>query len=202
MTRRLILPLTLLVMSATLSFAQEDSALLDRYFYTFHNPAGNHFVRGSGSFPAVNVIDIPLRGRPAWAVAYAMETAVWHVVMDNGDLQVVEVAPDGAAQTLAFEAGWFSGAQPPLVGVSMVEGTYVLRADDSVAPWTHPIPVNDFEVLYINREGELILGAGRGRRGQLADLGRGGCALGHEPRRTDRPVCQRKRSTLCARNNG
>ena len=157
MTRRLILPLTLLVMSATLSFAQEDSALLDRYFYTFHNPAGNHFVRGSGSFPAVNVIDIPLRGRPAWAVAYAMETAVWHVVMENGDLQVVEVAPDGSAQTLAFEAGWFSGAQPPLVGVSMVEGTYVLRTDDSVAPWTHPIPVNDFEVLYINREGELIL---------------------------------------------
>ena len=66
MTRRLLLPLTLLVMSATLSFAQEDSALLDRYFYTFHNPAGNHFVRGSGSFPDVNVIDIPLRGKPAW----------------------------------------------------------------------------------------------------------------------------------------
>ena len=107
MTRRLILPLTLLVMSATLSFAQEDSALLDRYFYTFHNPAGNHFVRGSGSFPDVNVIDIPLRGKPAWAVAYAMETAVWHVVMENGDLQVVEVAPDGSAQTLAYEAGWF-----------------------------------------------------------------------------------------------
>ena len=136
--------------------------MLDRYFYTFHNPAGNHFVRGSGSFPDVMTIDVPLRGRPAWAVAYAMESAVWHIVLDNGDLQVVEVAPDGSADTLAFQPGWFEGAQPPLVGVSMVEGTYVLRSDESVSPLTHPIPVNDFEVLYINRRGDLVLGREEG----------------------------------------
>ena len=84
--------------------------MLDRYFYTFHNPAGNRFVRGGGSFPDVQTVDIPLRGAPAWAVGYAMETAVWHVVLDNGDLQVVEVAPDGAARTLTFEPGWFAPA--------------------------------------------------------------------------------------------
>ena len=136
--------------------------MLDRYFYTCHNPAANHFVRGRGSFPHVMTIDVPLRGLPAWAVGYAMDTAVWHVVLQNGDLQVVEVAPDGTSQTLAFEAGWFEGAQPPLVGVSMVEGTYVMRGDDSVSPLTHPIPVNDFEVLYINRVGDLILGREEG----------------------------------------
>ena len=132
--------------------------MLDRYFYTFHNPAGNHFVRGRGSFPDVQMVDIVLQGAPAWAVGYAMETAIWHVVLQNGDLQVVEVAPDGAAQTLAFQPGWFAGAQPPLVGVSMIEGAYVLRSDDSVSPLTHPIPVNDFEALYINRRGDLVLG--------------------------------------------
>ena len=152
-----ILLLTLPLMSATLAFAQKDSALLDRYFYTFHNPAGNRLVRGSGSFPDVIVIDVPLTGVPAWAVAYAMETAIWHVVMDNGDLQVIEVTPTGTANTLAIEQGWFTGAQPPLVGVSMVEGTYVMRSDESAAPWSHPIPVNDFEVLYINRVGDLVL---------------------------------------------
>ena len=132
--------------------------MLDRYFYTFHNPAGNRLARGSGSFPDVQEIDIPLRGKPAWAVAYAMETAIWHVVMDNGDLQVVEVDPGGSARTLAYQAAWFDGAQPPVIGVSMVEGTYILRSDNSVSPLTHPIPVNDFEVLYINRDGDLVLG--------------------------------------------
>ncbi|MYD10429.1 MAG: hypothetical protein F4X02_10345 [Chloroflexi bacterium] len=141
--------------------------MLDRYFYTFHNPAGNRFVRGGGRFPDVQAIDIPLRGAPAWAVGYAMETAVWHVVLRNGDLQVVEVAPDGAARTLTFESGWFAPAQPPLVGVSMIEGAYVLRGDASVSALTHPIPVNDFEALYINRDGDLVLGREDGERARL-----------------------------------
>ncbi len=136
--------------------------MLDRYFYTFHNPAGNHFLRGSGSFPDVMTIDVPLRGSPAWAVAYAMETAIWHIVLQNGDLQVIEVTAGGKAQTLAYQAGWFQGAQPPLVGVSMLEGAYVMRSDASVSPLTHPIPVNDFEVLYINRDGDLVLGREEG----------------------------------------
>ncbi len=136
--------------------------MLDRYFYTFHNPAGNHFVRGTGSFPHVLTVDIPLQGRPAWAVGYAMETAIWHIVLANGDLQVVEVTPEGSAQTLGFEPGWFAGAQPPLVGVSMIEGAYVLRSDDSVSPLAHPIPVNDFEALYVDQGGELVLGREEG----------------------------------------
>ncbi len=136
--------------------------MLDRYFYTYHHPAGNHLVRGSGSFPVVKAVDIPLRGRPVWAVGYAMDTAVWHVVLENGDLQVVEAAPDGTAQTLAHQLAWFMGAQPPVVGVSMIEGTYVLRYDDSVSPRTHPLPVNDYEVLYINRAGDLVLGREEG----------------------------------------
>ncbi len=141
--------------------------MLDRYFYTYHNPAGNHFVRGQGSFPDVQTVDVPLRGAPAWAVAYAMETAVWHVVLVNGDLQVIEVAPDGRAQTLAYQPNWFEGAQPPVVGVSMVEGTYVLRSDESVAPLSHAIPVNDFEVLYISRAGDLVLGREQGALARL-----------------------------------
>ena len=60
--------LTLFCLSATLSLAQEDMALLDRYFYTYHNPAGNRLVRGSGSFPDVRTIDVPLAGIPSWAV--------------------------------------------------------------------------------------------------------------------------------------
>ena len=46
-----ILLLTLLCLSVTLTRAQQEEALLDRYFYTYHNPAGNHFLRGSSSFP-------------------------------------------------------------------------------------------------------------------------------------------------------
>lgn len=136
--------------------------MLDRYFYTSHNPAGNHWVRGSGSFPAVMTVDVALRGKPAWAVGYAMETAIWHVVLDSGDLQVIEVALDGDARTLAFETGWFARGQPPVVGVSMTEGAYVMRSDASVSPLSHPIPVNDFEVLYLNRAGDLVLGREEG----------------------------------------
>ncbi|MCY3778975.1 MAG: hypothetical protein OXG78_01580 [Chloroflexi bacterium] len=136
--------------------------MLDRYFYTYHNPAGNHLVRGSGTFPNVVTVDVPLRGVPVWAVGYAMETAVWHIVLDNGDLQVVEVGLDGDARTLAYETGWFKGGQPPVVGVSMVEGAYVLRSDESVSPLSHPLPVNDFEVLYISRDGDLVLGREEG----------------------------------------
>jgi len=166
--KRLGLSLLLIVlMSATLAVAQDDTTdedfkLLDRYFYTYHNPAGNHLVRGQGTFPDVDVFDIPLQGRPAWAVAYAMETAVWHIVMDNGDLQVVEVQPNGTAMSLGFQPSWFEGAQPPLVGVSMVEGTYIMRSDETVSPYTHPIPVNDFEVLYVNRNGDVVLGREEG----------------------------------------
>lgn len=163
MKRSGLLLLLIFVLSVTLAIAQDettdkDTDLLDRYFYTFHNPAGNHFVRGSGSFPDVDVYDIQLQGTPVWAVAYAMETAIWHIVMDNGDLEVIEVQPNGTVQSLGFQAGWFDGAQPPLVGVSMIEGTYIMRSDETVAQFTHPIPVNDFEVLYINRSGEIVLG--------------------------------------------
>lgn len=167
MKRLGLLLLLIFAMSATLTFSQdettdEDNTLLDRYFYTYHNPAGNHLVRGSGTFPDVDVIDIPLQGTPKWAVAYAMETAIWHIVMDNGDLEVVEVQPNGTALSLGFQPAWFEGAQPPLVGVSMVEGTYVMRSDETVSPLTHPIPVNDFEVLYVNRNGDVVLGREEG----------------------------------------
>ena len=57
--------------------------------------------------------------------------------------------------------------QPPLVGVSMIEGAYVLRGDASVSALTHPIPVNDFEALYINRDGDLMLGREDGERARL-----------------------------------
>ena len=168
-----LLLLTTTLLSATLVFSQdnttdEDETVLDRYFYTFHNPTGNHFVRGSGTFPDVDVIDVPLQGTPAWAIAYAMETAVWHVVMDDGALQVIEVEPNNTATSLGFEPTWFEGAQPPLVGVSMVEGTYIMRSDDSVSPLSHPIPVNDFEVLYINRDGDIVLGREEGAVSKLA----------------------------------
>lgn len=153
--------LILLLLTSRLTPAQEV-ALLDRYFYTHHGPAGDHFVRGSGTFPDVITIDAPLRGAPVWAVGYAMETAVWHVVLKGGDLQVIEVSPDGSARTLAYETGWFEGAQPPIVGVSMIEGTYVMRSDDTVSPLSHPIPVNDYEALYISRAGELLLGREEG----------------------------------------
>lgn len=162
-----LLLLTTILLSATLAFSQdestdEDNPLLDRYFYTFHNPTGNHLVRGAGTFPDVEIIDVPLEGTPAWAVAYAMETAIWHVVMDNGDLQVIEVLPNGTANSLGLQPAWFEGAQPPLIGVSMVEGTYVMRSDETVSPFTHPIPVNDFEVLYVNRNGDVVLGREEG----------------------------------------
>jgi len=132
--------------------------LLDRYFYTYHNPAGNRFLRGAGSFPNVIAVDAPLRGKPVWAVGYAMETAIWHVVLEGGTLQVIEVTLDGDARTLAYETGWFDGTQPPIVGVSMIEGTYIMRSDASVSPLSHPIAVNDFEVLYISLAGDLVLG--------------------------------------------
>jgi len=165
--------LTVMLLSATLVFSQdestdEDKSLLDRYFYTFHNPTGNHVVRGSGTFPNIAEIDVPLQGRPAWAVAYAMETAVWHVTMDDGALQVIEVEPNNVAHSLGFESTWFEGAQPPLVGVSMIEGTYIMRSDESVSPLSHPIPVNDFEVLYINRNGDIVLGREEGAVSKLA----------------------------------
>ena len=80
----------------------------------------------------------------------------------SGDLQVVEVTPDGAAQTLAHLPDWFQDARPPVVGVSMIEGAYVLRSDDTVPPQTHAIPVNDFEVFYINQSGDLVLGREEG----------------------------------------
>ena len=124
----------------------------------FTTRPGTASSAAAGSFPDVDHDrHVPLRGAPAWAVGYAMETAVWHVVLETGDLQVVEVALDGAARTLAYQPGWFAPAQPPLVGVSMIEGAYVVRSDESVSPLSHPVPVNDFEVLYINRAGDLVL---------------------------------------------
>ena len=136
--------------------------MLDRYFFTYHNPAGNRFLRGNGSFPDVIAVDVALRGRPLWAVGYAMETAIWHIVLEGGHLQVVEATLDGDARTLAYETGWFAEAQPPLVGVSMIEGAYVMRSDATVSPLSHPIPVNDFEALYINRAGDIVLGREEG----------------------------------------
>lgn len=131
--------------------------MLDRYFFTYHNPAGNRFLRGRGSFPAVRAIDIPLPGVPRWAVGYAMETAIWHVVLEDGGLVVIEAAADGNAEILAQQPRWFVGAQPPLVGVSLVEGTYVFRSDDSISVLSHPLPANDFETVAIDSKGDLVL---------------------------------------------
>lgn len=59
--------------SATRTCAQGEEALLDRYSYTYHNPACSRFVRGRGSLPDVMSVDIRLR-----AVGYAIATAEPH----------------------------------------------------------------------------------------------------------------------------
>ncbi len=160
MRSHLLMLLLLCGMMLTLS-AQDDSeepALFsDRYFFTSHRMDGNRLIDGQGTFPDVITVDIPLRGRPAWAVGYAMQTAIWHVVMDNGDLQVVDVTMEGSGNSLAFEASWFAPAQPPLIGVSQLDGTYVVRSDDTVSPLSHPIPVNDVDLLYVSASGDLVL---------------------------------------------
>lgn len=67
-----VIVVTLLLLSATLTSAQGEEASLDRYFYTYHNPAGDHLLRGGGTFPDVATVDVKLR---VWLPHSASENA-------------------------------------------------------------------------------------------------------------------------------
>ena len=154
--------------SMTITAQDEERTLQDRYFYTYHQASGNRVIDGQGTFPNVRVVDVPLSGVPSWAVGYAIYTSVWHIVLEDGTLEIIEL--DESLQSVAQkiqQPDWFASAQPPIVGVSQLEGAYVMRNDNNISRLTHPIPVNDFEVLYIAANGDVVLSREAGEIARL-----------------------------------
>lgn len=129
----------------------------DEFFYTYHRADGSRLIEGTGSFPAVRALDVALSGRPAWVVGYAANTAAWHVVLENGDLELVEMPYGGQPALIGRQAGWFAPGQPLIVGVMPYEGAYVVRGDASVSPLSHPAPLGDVDLLYVASNGDVVL---------------------------------------------
>jgi len=158
---RLIFALMLFTVGSTTLFAQENESLSDQYFYTYHQASGNRLVEGAGTFPQVETVDIQLDGTPTWIVSDDTNTAVWHVALEDGSLQIIEMRPvisgEQAPQTAGIMPGWFAPGQPLMVGASATEGAYVIRSGGAASTVTHPVPYGDTDILYISPQGELVL---------------------------------------------
>jgi len=157
----------ILLLAAMLSFgffavsAQEDESMSDAYFYTYHQADGNRIVKGLGSFPQVQTFDVQLDGTPVWVVGDDTNTTIWHVALQDGSLQMIEIRPvlsgDQEPQSVGVMPQWFAPGQPIMVGSSATEGAYVLRSGDVASETTHPVPYGDTDLLYISPQGELVL---------------------------------------------
>lgn len=117
------------------------------YFYTYHQPTGNRFVTGQGTFPDVETIDVDLQGTPEWVVGAKGDNTRWLVTRHDGALLTVDSGTQ-SFRTPTFEAGC---ALP--LAVRELSG---LPGQCDVSPLSHPVRVGAYEVL-VSRAGDVVL---------------------------------------------
>ncbi|MCA9881619.1 MAG: hypothetical protein KC708_01555 [Anaerolineae bacterium] len=128
---------------------------------TYHQPTGNRFVEGMGTFPDVRSIDYRLPGMPIWLLLTPEDPLLVHVILEDGShwrlSDVVE-----------------QSRRIPSTAPMTTDTSFALLANPAdAAAFTHPIVLGDDQIAYVNQNGDLVLS----RRDTVLDQ----LALGIQP---------------------
>ncbi len=149
--RRLLLIVLLLALTL-ITHAQDTPELA--YAYTYHQPTGNRFVAGQGTFPNVRTVDIPLEGTAAWVLMFPPKKSAFDVgfliIMDNGQDQYLELQEIGYQITPSGPLPSFDYPMPPVSRQGGVVGIdiWLPFKRELLSPYTHIIRMND-DFIYI-----------------------------------------------------
>lgn len=112
---------------------------------TYHQPSGNRFVEGAGSFPNVNSLDYRLPGTPIWLLVTPEDPYLIHAILEDGRyLRMSDV----------IEQSGRDASTAPIT----TDTSYALLANpDDAAAFTHPLALDDDRLVYVNAGGDLVL---------------------------------------------
>jgi len=122
------------------------------YAYTFQNASGNRYLPdAAGTFPDVEVLDVPLDAVPLWVVGGLVDGApAWAVALERG--RVIAVDTDGSTQDI----GTLAPGQP--FSLTTADGTLTLiTAGDDLSPLSTPVMLADGGTVYAAANGDLVL---------------------------------------------
>ena len=154
--------LSTLLLFLSLSFivqAQETPEF--HYAYTYHQPTGNRFIEGSGTFPDVQTIDYQLEPLELPLLISGIpfshgNTIFWQVIGSENlrsifvDRDPVSVFPVGLPQPL-------TPTPLSLLAIDNQDTTYFVGiGEENGSPLSHFVPVNGDRV-HINKSGDLVL---------------------------------------------
>jgi hypothetical protein len=125
------------------------------YAQTNLQPDGNRIVAGNGNIPALIPLDITLEGTPDWVTAVPLDDGLlWAVVLEDGRTQAFLVH-DRQAETYPITPNQLPIGMPPLLRLKDGIANFVVP-NDNFSPQTHPVFINDGEVLaYLDESGNL-----------------------------------------------
>ena len=133
--------------------------------YTYYRGDGNRLIDGRCSLPQAPFIDIALDGEPQWVVAAATgRSSVWAVVLDDGRVQAFRLA-DGVYAPVAVGGDMLAIGAPPALGITGGLRPQLLGlTEGEIAPFTHPVLLAEWRLVYIASNGDLVLVDGTDRQ--------------------------------------
>lgn len=126
-------------------------------FFTHHRADGNRFAAGTGHFPDVAPVDIPLAGEPRWLVAAPWDGgSLWVAVLENGQVQGVLLRGE-AVTSVPVAPDRLPPDAPPVLVVRDGHAS-LLTVPEDASPLTAPLLLPDHDLLaYVARNGDLVL---------------------------------------------
>lgn len=142
---------------------QASSAIsnLVSYGYTNQRADGNRLVKGVGSLPDSQYVDVPLNGIPLWLVSANMNpdiidhsSTIWTVILDNGAVQSFALE-NGLVREIPAPPSPVS-PNPPLLRVSD-DQVELLKSPDGSSELSPPAVIDESgNWVYIEDTGDLV----------------------------------------------
>jgi hypothetical protein len=129
--------------------------------YTYNRMDGNRYVSGSANLLESEPVLIQLNGTPLWLAAAAYQDGtVWAAALENGEIQVFIVSPEGVSSPYPLSTSALLPGMPPAL-VLGAEGAEILVPPEGGAPFSHPILTAKGVQVGLMADGSLLWGSQR-----------------------------------------
>lgn len=158
-----LLTLLLLLLFTVTTTAQDDPRLT--YAYTYHQPSGNRFVAGQGTFPAVRAYDLQLKRPIFWVVGsgaeyafYGIPTAMplWATITADDTERYLAVVDNQLTEVFSRETA-LSVIRPPFMYMDDTGQPFMLNAPDG-SDLSHPMLLPNGAWVYVTSDGSVTPG--------------------------------------------
>jgi hypothetical protein len=124
---------------------------------TQHTLIGNRWVKGTGTQPDHQMLDLTLDGTPVWLVAAPLEEgSIWFVTLEDGSSQGYFILGD-QVQILETDFLKLQPDMPPILSVRHGQASLISIPVPDLSPNTHIAPIPGFpdHFAYISTDGDV-----------------------------------------------